>query len=99
MMLLLTGQTYTITGYAVGDDFTPGDLTASGTPVIPGLTVACPQNLTFGTMVYIEGVGLRICQDRGAFEGRWLDLAFATKEEALQWGKRERNVCILTGGE
>lgn len=86
---------YTVTGYSVGDPFTPGGITADGRKVRPGITVACPEELALGTMVYIEGVGPRVCEDRGALEGRWLDLAFETAAEALSFGKQMLAVVII----
>jgi 3D (Asp-Asp-Asp) domain-containing protein len=40
-------------------------LTTSQVPPVRGLTLAAPRSVPFGTAVCIEGVGLRIVQDRG----------------------------------
>lgn len=62
-------------------------ITASGTPVQAGVTVAAdPDVLPLGSAVYIEGVGLRYVQDTGsAVKGNALDVAVDTHSEALAW--------------
>ena len=45
------------------DDYT---VTASGMPVEEGATCACGPGIPFGTQVYIEGFGWRVCWDRGS---------------------------------
>lgn len=62
-------------------------ITASGTPVQAGVTVAAdPDILPLGSAVYIEGVGLRYIQDTGsAVKGKALDVAVDTHSEALTW--------------
>ena len=74
-------------------------ITASGAPVTAGLTVAADQNIfPFGTILYIEGIGVRVVQDRGAdIQGKHLDVAVAgTHEDALNWdGYGEHRVWII----
>lgn len=54
----------------------PCNLTASMTPVTPGVTAACGPSIPFGTRVYIEGVSWRTCQDRGgAIDNDEVDVA------------------------
>lgn len=63
-------------------------ITASGHPIQADVTVAADQTLLpYGTVLYIEGVGIRIVQDKGAgVQGRRLDIAVAgTHEDALKW--------------
>lgn len=87
---------YLITGYAVGDRNTPGEVTADGRKVRPGITAAC--RLPLGTMVYIEGIGARVCEDQGfgpAEVEKWIDVAFETPEEAMEFGKRWMGVVII----
>lgn len=61
-------------------------VTASGTPVVSGVTCAAPENIPFGTVLYIEGVGFRVVQDRGgAIANQRLDVATDTHDEALGW--------------
>ena len=87
---------YLVTGYAVGDGNTPGEITADGRKVRPGITVACPKELSLGTMVFIEEVGPRVCEDRGsAIVGKRLDVAFGTPEEAIQFGRKWTRVAVI----
>ena len=71
-------------------------ITASGAPVVPGVTVAAGKELPFGTELYIKGIGKRIVQDRGAAIGRGcIDIAVKTQAEAFQFGRRHMLVKIL----
>ena len=77
-------------------------ITASGTPVTSGLTVAVdPDVIPLGTILYIEDVGIRIAQDTGsAVTGQKIDVAVATHAEAKSWtGWGEHNVWILEAVE
>lgn len=70
-------------------------LTASGKPPVQGVTVAGPRNLPFGTVVYIEGVGRRVVQDRTArrYDGRF-DVYFTKHADAVRFGIRTNRVWI-----
>ena len=73
-------------------------ITASGAPVESGLTVAVdPEVIPLGTVLYIEGVGVRIAQDTGsAVTGNRIDVAVETHAEAESWsGWGTHNVWIL----
>lgn len=71
-------------------------ITASGAPVVPGVTVAAGKELPFGTELYIKGIGKRIVQDRGAAISRGrIDIAVKTQAEALRFGRRHVLVKIL----
>lgn len=75
-------------------------ITASGQPIQAGVTVAADQSIfPYGTVLYIEGVGIRIVQDKGAgVQGAHLDVAVDTHENALAWsGYGEHRVWILKG--
>ena len=77
-------------------------ITSSGAKVQPGVTVAADTGiLPYGTVVYIEGIGLRVVQDTGsAVVGNKLDVAVKTHSEALSWaGWGSRNVWIVSGGD
>ena len=71
---------YTWTGYK----------TASGTWPKAGRTVAGPRNVPFGTVVWIEGVGERIIEDRmnERYPNRY-DVYMDTEQECLEFGIRE----------
>lgn len=77
-------------------------ITASGAPVTAGLTVAVdPEGIPIGTVLYIEGVGVRVAQDTGsAIKGQKIDIAVETHAEAENWaGWGEHNVWILEAVE
>jgi hypothetical protein len=64
----------------------PCDRTAYMTPVIYGETVACGPDIPYGTQVYIQGVGWRVCQDRGgAIDNDEVDVA-VEPDDYLIWG-------------
>ncbi len=94
---------FEITGYAPLDpDAVEGmcyegnpNETYSGEPPIPGVTAAGHVDL-IGRKVLIEGVGVRRINDIGGAIGKDnLDLVFATREDALNWGRQDRKVVIL----
>lgn len=73
-------------------------ITASGQPIQADVTVAADQTLLpYGTVIYIEDVGIRIVQDRGAgVQGNHLDVVVDTHENALAWsGYGEHRVWII----
>jgi 3D (Asp-Asp-Asp) domain-containing protein len=71
-------------------------ITASGAPVVPGVTVAAGKDLPFGTELYIHGIGKRVVQDRGAAISRGrIDIAVKTQAEATRFGRRHVLVKIL----
>lgn len=64
------------------------------------MTVAADESLPFGTVLYIEGIGVRVVQDRGAaIQGNKLDVAVSgNHEDALNWdGYGEHRVWIIMG--
>jgi 3D (Asp-Asp-Asp) domain-containing protein len=96
-------QTFEVTAYTSGPESTgkrPGDvgygITASGEHVRENYTLACPPSMAFGTRLEIEGIGERVCADRGGAikEGR-LDVYIAELEEARQFGRQRLNVRII----
>jgi 3D (Asp-Asp-Asp) domain-containing protein len=79
-----------------GSDYS-GDpsVTASGDKVVPGETAAAGPNIPFGTKIYVEGLGWRTVNDRGRLVGpNDIDLAAATKEESIEFGRQKRLVII-----
>jgi 3D (Asp-Asp-Asp) domain-containing protein len=96
-------ETYEVTAYTANAESTgknPGDegygITTSGEHVKEGLTVSCPQELALGTVIDIEGVGRRRCDDRGgAIKGKRLDLYIADLDRALEFGRRTLKVRII----
>lgn len=65
-------------------------ITASGAPFTPGLTIAVDTSIIpLGTVVYIEGIGIRVAQDTGgSVASNKIDVAVAgTHQDALNWDK------------
>lgn len=76
--------------------------TASGAPVTPGISIAVTdlKKFPYGTILYIEDVGIRIVQDTGNFSKDKIDVAVETHEEALSWeGAGKHQVYIVSLGE
>ena len=72
--------------------------TATGTPVIADVTVAVTDlnNMPYGTIIYIEDVGVRIVQDTGSFPKSQIDVAVDTHKNALNWkGQGKHKVYVL----
>ena len=70
--------------------------TASGAKATEGVTCAASRNIPFGTKLNIEGVGVRVVQDRLApkYDGR-IDIFFNSHKDALKFGKKRLKVKIL----
>ena len=70
--------------------------TATGLPAGYGLVAVDPRVIPLGTVLYIEGYGMAIAADTGrAIRGRKIDLCYATRQQALQFGRRKVRVHIL----
>ena len=71
-------------------------ITASGLKVKEGETIACPPQFPFGTKIDIEGVGVRICEDRGgAIKGNHVDIYVETKKQAFAFGRKHIEAEII----
>ena len=73
-----------------------GNPCANGNYPEVGYTVAC-NSLPLGTTVYIEGVGYRVVEDRGAewHSSNWMDLYMGDVDSCYQWGIRSVEVYIV----
>lgn len=106
-------EIYVITAYTAGAESTGKSrshplygVTASGDYVEDGITLACPPEMPFGTVLRIEGVGEydgygdeRVCADRGgAIKGKRIDVYIADLEAALELGRREMEIEIISKG-
>ena len=70
-------------------------ITASGTRVRPGTIAADTRHFPFGTIMFIPGYGYGIVEDRGgAIKGHKIDLYFRTHQQALEWGRQQRQVKV-----
>lgn len=73
-------------------------ITASG--VRAGLfTIAAAQHFPFGTVLFIEGLGEYVVEDRGsAIVGNKLDVFMQSHREAIAFGKRKLYVRLVKWG-
>lgn len=73
-----------------------GNPCANGEYPTEGYTVAC-NSLPLGTTVYIEGIGYRVVEDRGAdWHGdNWIDLYMGDEAACIEWGVREIEVYVV----
>ena len=73
-----------------------GNPCANGNYPEVGYTVAC-NSLPLGTTVYIEGVGYRVVEDRGAewHGSSWMDLYLGDVDSCYEWGVRSVEVYIV----
>lgn len=76
---------------------TGNGLTATGTTVTAGRTIAVDTNvIPYGTTVYIEGYGWRTAEDcGGGVKGNHIDIAVGSHDEAISSGKKNGGVWIL----
>lgn len=75
-------------------------VTFSGTTVESGRTLAVdPSVIPIGSLVYIDGLGLRVAEDTGsAIKGNIVDVYFEDHDEALRFGRQTANVVIIEEG-
>lgn len=73
-----------------------GNPCANGNYPSEGYTVAC-NSLPLGTVLFIEGVGYRTVEDRGAewHSDNWLDIYMGDESSCYEWGVREVEVYIV----
>ena len=73
-----------------------GNPCANGNYPEVGYTVAC-NSLPLGTTVYIEGIGYRVVEDRGAdwHGSNWMDLYLGDVDSCYEWGVRSVDVYIV----
>lgn len=96
------GQIFEVTAYTAGYESTqkrrgePGfGITASGAHVRQGVTIACPRSMPFGTVIKIEGIGDRVCQDRGgAITEGHLDLYMDSLQAAKKFGRQKLRIWV-----
>lgn len=75
--------------------------TASGAAAQEGVTIAADWDvLPPGTVVFIDGLGERVVQDRGgAIKGNAVDIYFEDHNEALIFGRQTVRLYIVEGGD
>lgn len=87
--------TWTITAYCGCDECCgswSGSPTASGAWPVAGRTIAA--DLPFGTVLYIEGLGEYVVEDRGVY-GEWIDIYFDDHDQADTFGLQYREVYLV----
>ena len=83
------------TGYSPQDPGVNG-ITYTGMVMQKGVVAVDPVIIPLGTKMYIMGYGEGVAADIGsAIKGNRIDLAFANRGQALQWGRRRVRVYIL----
>lgn len=71
-------------------------ITASGAVVTEHKTLACPKGYAFGTKVYIEGMGVYECQDRGgAIKSNKFDIYMKYRSEAITFGRQHLKAVVV----
>lgn len=89
--------TFVITMYGVGCDVKLNHPTKAGTQPVVGFTVAAdPSVLPLGSIVHVEGLGVRMVHDVGSkVKGRHIDVFVDDCAAARDWGRRRRAVRII----
>lgn len=74
-----------------------GNPCASGVYPQAGVTLA-QNDLPFGSVVFIQGVGTRTIQDRGPgyLGNSWADIFMSSYSEAVSWGMQKRDVWLIS---
>lgn len=75
--------------------------TKSGTEPMQGRTIgAARDGLPLGTVVEIQGLGTYVVEDTlgASSTGKRIDIFFDSHQEALNWGRREVQLAVVTEG-
>jgi 3D (Asp-Asp-Asp) domain-containing protein len=73
-----------------------GNRTATGIWPSVGIVAVDPRVIPLGTRLYVDGYGYATAMDVGGkIKGKRIDVFMETKEEALQWGRRQVQVFVL----
>lgn len=88
----------TATAYAPGplDNGKWNDLTYVGGKIQKGVVAVDPNVIPMGTKLWVEGYGAATAVDQGsAIKGNRIDLAFNSRQEALDYGIQKVKVYVL----
>lgn len=69
-------------------------ITNSGAPCQASHTIACGYDIPFGTVIYIEGLGTYVCEDRGVPSG-CIDIYVNNHSEIPSWGCAYMNCYVV----
>ena len=86
-----------VSAYTASDDECGNHegITASGTHVQQGKTIAAPSWIPFGTTVVINGISY-VCEDRGGYiQDNRLDIYMDSREDAVEFGRKEMEVTVV----
>ena len=73
-----------------------GSRTATGALVAKGVVAVDPRIIPLGSVLYIPGYGKALAADTGgSIKGNVIDIAFDTRSEALQFGRRDNVVVYV----
>ena len=76
------------------------NITASGHPSIPNWSIAAGHRYPFGTLMWIEGIGLRQVHDRGGMiSDKHIDVMTKTKQQSFAIGREVRRVVVIKKGK
>ncbi len=85
------------TAYSADDPSANSHYTASGTLIRRGIIAVDPNVIPLGTRVYIPDYGEAVAEDTGsAIKGNKIDIAFDTLEEAMQFGRQNLQIYIIS---
>lgn len=87
---------YRVTAFAYYEGGGENYYTASGATPVPYYTVATGDEFSFGTVLYIEGIGYVEVQDRGGFDEGIIDLHIGW-DSMDSFEDRTRAVYIVRG--
>jgi len=89
-------MTATAYGPGVKDNGRWNDLTYVGTKIRKGVVAVDPRIIPMGTKLWVEGYGQAVAEDQGsAIKGNRIDLAFDTRQEAVNYGIKPVKVYVL----
>ena len=86
-----------VSAYTASDDECGNHerITASGTHVQQGRTIAAPSWIPFGTTVVINGHSY-VAEDRGsAIQGNCIDIYMDSRDDAMKFGRKELEVTVV----
>lgn len=92
-------KVYTVTAYCACEKCCgkwADGYTANGAKATEGVTCAASRAIPFGTKLEIEGVGVRVVQDRLAkkYDSR-IDIYFNSHQKALEFGIKKLKVKVV----
>jgi 3D (Asp-Asp-Asp) domain-containing protein len=71
--------------------------TKLGTKVRPGIVAVDPDYIPLGTVLWVEGYGTCRAEDTGSsIKGNKIDLVFPSEKEALEWGRKDVQVKVIS---